>query len=128
MKLKVVLAVGVDSWMLATHSAEWRAAGFIVLPVSTMSEAFEHFRVGDFDLVLLGNSMSTENKERLTYLVRSSGSSTPVLSIAGTSDNCDSFASATVRNDAHSMLQCMGELLAEVSNPLLVQKPWLGEV
>jgi hypothetical protein len=121
MPLKVVLAVGVDSWMLATHIPEWRAAGFIVLQAFTMREAFEHFKIGDFDLVLLGNALSTENKERLTFLVRSSGSSTPVLSIADSSGNCDSFASATVRNDAPSMLQCMGELLATESKLRLVR-------
>jgi hypothetical protein len=128
MPLKVVLAVGVDSRMLAAHGAEWRSAGFIILPVVTMRDAFEHFRTGDFDLVLLGHSLPMESKERLTYLIRSSGSRTPVLSIAGASGNCDLFASATVRNDSNSMLQCMGELLATESKLHLVQAPIFGAV
>jgi hypothetical protein len=126
MLLRVVLAVGVDSAMLTAHIAEWGAAGFVVLPVTTMSEAFEHFRTGDFDLVLLGHALSVESKERLTYLVRSSGSRTPVLSIADSSGNCDPFASATVRNDANSMLQCMGELLAAESKLHLVRSLHFG--
>ena len=126
MLLKVVLAVGVDSSMLAAHSVEWGAAGFVVLPVTTMSEAFEHFRTGDFDLVLLGHSLPVESKERLTCLVRSSGSRTPVLAIADASDNCDTFASGTVRNDANSMLQYMGELMAAESKLHLVRALHVG--
>jgi len=37
----------------------------------------EQFKVGDFDLVLLGSSIPAEHKERLTGLVRTSGSRTP---------------------------------------------------
>ena len=123
MPLKVVLAVDVDSWMLASHIVEWRSAGFIVLAANTMKEAFDHFRNGDFDLVLLGHSLSVESKERLTYLIRTSGSRTPVVSIDDSSSNCDSFANATVKNDAHLLLQRMGELLAEDSSPCLRQTP-----
>jgi DNA-binding LytR/AlgR family response regulator len=126
MPLKVVLAVSVDSWMLATHRAEWRSAGFIVLPVTTIREAVEHFRTGDFDLVLLGIALSVETKERLSFLIRSSGSRTPIVSIADSSENCDQFANATITNDACTLLQAMGELLAAESNPHLAQIPMLG--
>jgi hypothetical protein len=127
MLLKVVLAVGVDSRMLANHGAEWRSAGFIVLPVSTLREAFEHFRTGDFDLVLLGHALSVESKERLTYLIRSSGSHTPVISIADSSDNCDQFANATIENDPGALLQGMGDLLAEQSTRIWCGSPCLEQ-
>ena len=113
MSLKVVLSVGIDSWLLASHSAAWRPAGFIVLSAASMREAFDHFRAGDFDLVLLGDALSVESKERLTYLSRSSGSHTPVVSIASPSGECDSFADATIRNDSIALLQGMDELLEE---------------
>jgi len=115
MSLKVVLAVGVDSWMLATHSVAWRPAGFVVLSAFTVRNAFNDFTAGDFDLVLLGQSMSVESKERLTAFIRSSGSHTPVVSIANPSAACDSFANATIRNDSKALLQGMDELLAEES-------------
>jgi hypothetical protein len=126
MPLKIVLAVGVDSWLLATHSAAWRSAGFIVLSAITVREAFDHFRLGDFDLVLLGQSLSVESKERLTFLIRGSSTRTPVVSIAASSGDCDSFATATVKNDAGALLQCMRELLAEEPRPQLVRMPLLG--
>ena len=115
MSQKVVLAVGVDSWLLATHSVAWRPAGFVVLSALTVRDAFDDFKAGDFDLVLLGQSLSVESKERLTFLIRSSGSRTPVVSIANPSAVCDSFADATIRNDSKALLQGMGELLAEES-------------
>ena len=126
MSLKVVLAVGVDSWMLATHRAEWKSAGFIVLPVTTVREAFEHFRTGDFDIVLLGSALSVETKERLSFLIRSSGSRTPIVSIADSSGKCDLFANATISNDGGTLLQAMGELLAAESNLHSAQMPMLG--
>jgi hypothetical protein len=63
--------------------------------------------------VLLGDALSVESKERLTYLIRSSGSHTPVVSIASPSGECDSFADATIRNDSIALLQGMDELLEE---------------
>lgn len=63
-------------------------------------------------MVLMGNSISTENKERLTFLIRSSGSPTPVVSISSPSGDCDSFADATLKNDSSALLMGMGELLA----------------
>jgi hypothetical protein len=126
MPLKVVLAVGVDSWLLTTHNAAWKSAGFIVLSAFTVREAFDHFRVGDFDLVLLGQSLSAESKERLTYLIRASSSRTPVVSIADSSGNPDSFASATVGNDGNALLRCMGELLAEESRVHYARAPLIG--
>jgi DNA-binding response OmpR family regulator len=120
------MAVGVDSWMLAANAVEWRSAGFIVIPASTMQEAFDHFRNGDFDLVLLGNSLSSESKERLTYLIRTSSPCTPVVSIAKNSTNIDSFANATLSNDGNAILQGMRQLLAEQSRLHLTGIPLRG--
>ena len=113
MPLTVVLAVGLDSWLLATHSAVWRSAGYIVLSAGNIREAIEHFKAGDFDLVLLGDTISAENKERLTFLIRASGSRTPVVCIANSSVAYASFADATLRNDSDVLLTGMGELLEE---------------
>jgi DNA-binding response OmpR family regulator len=113
MSQKVVLAAGVNSWLLATHSTVWRSAGYIVLPAASVKEAIGHFETGDFDLVLLGDSFSVESKERLTSLIRASGSRTPVVSIANPSGDCDLFADATIKNDPNALLQGMGELLAK---------------
>jgi hypothetical protein len=113
MPISVVLGVSLDAWLLATHEAVWRSAGFIVIPVGSIREAIDHFQAGDFDLVLLGDSISNDIKERMTFLIRASGSKTPVVSIADVSGTDDWFADMTLRNDSSALLKGMGELLAE---------------
>jgi hypothetical protein len=81
--------------------------------VPSIPDAIAHFKAGDFDLVLLGQSISFENKERLTFLIRASGSMTPVVSISSSSNQGDPFADATLKNDPGAMLTGMGQLLAE---------------
>src|ERR1019366_5708218 len=92
MSITVVLAVCVDSWLLASYDAAWRSAGFIVIPAASIRDAIDHFQAGDFDLVLLGHSISNEDMERLVFLVRASGSQTPVVSIADLTGDRDFLA------------------------------------
>jgi hypothetical protein len=66
MSLSVVLAVGLDSLLLSKHGAAWRSVGYIVVEALSIREAIAHFKTGDFDLVLSGQSISFENKERLS--------------------------------------------------------------
>jgi hypothetical protein len=113
MSLTVVLAIGMDSWLLTAHSMAWRSAGFIVVSARAVREAIDQFNAGDFDLVLLGDSVSKEDKQRLTVLIRASGSRTPVVSIANAPGDFDSFADATLKNDSGGLLMGIGELLAE---------------
>ena len=123
MSITVVLAVGLDSWLLSAHSAAWRSAGYIVMPAASIREAIEHFKAGDFDLVLLGDTVPTPDKERLTFLIRSSGSRTPVICIADSSGLVDSFADATLGNDSDALLSGMGEILARESRLRAARTP-----
>jgi DNA-binding response OmpR family regulator len=82
MAITVVLAVGWDPWLLAAQDSAWRAAGYIAVSVSSISEAFRHFKAGDFDLVVLGNSISREERQRLTRQIRDTGAKAPVIDIS----------------------------------------------
>ena len=113
MSLTVVLAVGVDSSLLACQSLAWQSAGFIVTSTESIREAIGHIRDGDFDLVLLGDSIPTDSRERLTLLIRAIGSRTPVVCITDTAINCDGFADATIWNEPSNLLQSIGDLMAE---------------
>ena len=99
MHLTVILAVGVDSALISTHRAAWQSAGYVVIPTESTREAIAHFRVGDFDVVLLGQAVPKEDKEKLAFLVRASGSRTPVICLAGDSGNGKSFADAAVKSE-----------------------------
>ncbi|MGA9670190.1 MAG: hypothetical protein WBQ94_13340 [Terracidiphilus sp.] len=113
MPLTVVLAVGLDSWKLTAQSSALRSAGYIVVSAHSIRDAIEHFKAGDFDLVLLDNSISVENKERLTFLIRASGSKTPVASVVHSAADSHSFADASLGNESVDMLTGMGDLLAK---------------
>jgi DNA-binding NtrC family response regulator len=113
--ITVVLAVGLDPWLLAAHGAAWRSANYIVIPADTIKEAIDHFKSGDFDLVLLGSSIAAENKERLTSLIRASGSRTPVVCVANSLNGIDLLQDAALRSEPGALLAGLGEILAETA-------------
>jgi DNA-binding response OmpR family regulator len=113
MPLTVILAVGLDPLIATAQSAAWKSLGYIVISATSIRKAIDHFRAGDFDLVLLGNSISLESKERLTFLIRSSGSHTPVICIGDTSGDHDFFADATLNSDSSEFLKGIDELLVK---------------
>jgi len=101
-----------DSSILANQKPFWESAGCYVTAVASIREAIVQFRDGDFDLILLGCSIPTESRERMTFLIRTSGSRIPVVCVADTSGGHDSFADATIRNEGDDLLQVVEELLA----------------
>jgi CheY-like chemotaxis protein len=112
MPLKVVLAIGMDSSLLEIQSSAWKSSGYIVTFAWSISDAIAHFRYGDFDLVLLGRFLPPESRERLTFLIRASGSRVPVIYVSDTPSDCDNFADATVNNETTNILGEIGELMA----------------
>jgi DNA-binding NtrC family response regulator len=113
MSITVVLAVGLDSSTLAAQASVWKSAGYVVTPAHSIREAIELFKIGDFDLVLLGHSFPIEHRERLVFSMRASGSRTPVVCIADPACAPQPFADATFKNDASALLTGMEELLAD---------------
>src|ERR1700687_6309896 len=94
MSITVVLTVGWDPWLLAAQNSAWRAAGYIAVSAATISEAFRHFKAGDFDLVLLGKSVSREERKRLTRQIRDTGAWAPVVDTANLPDDFASLERA----------------------------------
>jgi len=112
MPITVVLAVGLDPWQLAAQTSHLKSAGFFFIPAGSIPEAVNHFKSGDFDIVLLGHSMSIEDKERLVFLIRRSGSRTPVVCIGTSPSDCESFADAMLANEPNTMLPGLANVLA----------------
>jgi DNA-binding NtrC family response regulator len=126
MLLTVVLAVCLDPTTLAIHDSVWKSAGYIFTKAGSIREAIERFKTGDFDMVLLGCSIPAESRERLTFLIRASGSHVPVASIGKSFGDCDSFADATFGNEPKELLLGMGELVAKSARMLAIQKDQCG--
>jgi DNA-binding response OmpR family regulator len=112
MSLKVVLAIGVDPSLLEIRSSDWRSSGYIVTFAWSIKDAIAHFRYGDFDLVLLGNTLPAESRERLTFLIRASGSQVPVARIADTSSDSGRPQDLTLSVNATHLLEEIEELMA----------------
>lgn len=113
MPLTVVLAVGLESSLLARQSSDWKSAGYFVTSTGSIREAISQLRYGDFDLVLLGHAIPADSRERLTFLIRAITSRTPVVCITDSASHRDSFADATIRNDPAGLLQGIEELMSE---------------
>jgi hypothetical protein len=70
----------------------------------SLKEAVDCFLTGDFDLVLLDNSLPAKDRDRLTCLIRASGSRIPVVSVATEHSHDDSFADAMLESDPNKLL------------------------
>ncbi|MGA9670695.1 MAG: hypothetical protein WBQ94_15905 [Terracidiphilus sp.] len=113
MPTTVILAVGLAAEHLAAQTSLVGSAGLVIVPVWSIREAIEHFKTGDFDLVLLGHSLAAESKERLASLIRKSGSRTPVISIGNSAGDSDPYADATLRNEPASLHAGIADFLAK---------------
>jgi len=113
MPLAVILAVGVDSSLLASQRPVWLSAGYYVTFAGSIREAILQFRDGDFDLIILDHSIPIESRERLTFLIRATGSQIPVVCVADSPGGHYSFADATIGNEPDDFLQVIRELLAK---------------
>jgi hypothetical protein len=118
MPITVVLAVGLDSSLQANRGSVWQSAGYLVTSMRSIKEAIPHIRGGHFDLVLLGRSIPADSRERLAFLVRASHAHVPVVCIADSASDCDSFADATINNEPVNMLHDLRELMEKRAKPL----------
>jgi CheY-like chemotaxis protein len=108
----LVLAVGLDRSLLATRTLVLEFAGYMVVSASSVKEGVGRLQAGDFDLVILCHSIPAKERERLSCLIRASGSHIPIVSIAGTQGQHDAFANATLGgSDTKKLLSDLRETL-----------------
>jgi hypothetical protein len=119
--LSIVLAVGLDPSLLSTQRSTWKSEGYIVRLAASTRDAFGLFRAGDFDMVLLGNFMFAEDRDRLALLIRAFGSLVPVIYIESSSDNRAALADATFGSEPSELLMGMRKLSAKKARMQAVQ-------
>jgi DNA-binding NtrC family response regulator len=110
MQTTLVLAVGLDSSQFENRYSVLRASKCFVTSVGSIQEAISHFHHGDFDLVLIGNSLSAESRERLAFLIRSLSSRIPVVYVTESPGDGESFADAII-HQPDELQQCIETLL-----------------
>jgi hypothetical protein len=112
MSTMVVLAVGLDGSFLKSQLSDCQSTNFCIRSVGSIREAIVHLREGDFDLVLLGRSIPSDNKERLTFLIRASGSRVPVVCLADSSCGSDNFVGPAINDESIKILDGIKEMVA----------------
>ena len=113
MPITVVLAVGLDKSLLENHESAWQSAGFSVTSLGSIRGAIVHFKNGDFDLVLLGPSIPSDSRGAADIPgIRASGSRVPVVCVADSSSDCDSFVDATIKDGPTNILDGIKEIMA----------------
>ena len=101
----LILSVNLDPELLETQSAILRAAGYVVLPATSIKHAIDYFQTGHFDLVLLDHSIPAQDKDRVIRLLRASGAPVPlVLVVAPPYTIPDSLADATIESKPRKLL------------------------
>src|SRR5271154_5256792 len=113
MPLTIVLSVGFDLSLLRARVLVLSSAGYLVESATTVKGASDLFQSGDFDLVLLCHSVPRKDRDRLTSLIRASGSRTPIVSIAGNLGECDAFANATLEDGTNNLLAGIKDVLVK---------------
>lgn len=116
MALTLVLSVGKDSWLAGNRNLVLRSAGYQVVSAFSAKEAVERFLAGDFDLVVIWDSISRKGTDLLTSAIRSSGSLTPILSVAANDDQQNSAAGSTLQNRRDQFLTGISQMLAQAQN------------
>jgi len=104
------------------RTSSLRSAGYAIVMASSLKEGINLFTSGDFDLVLLCHSIPDNDRERLTCLIRASGSFTPVVSIVAGSGMHDIFPDATLdESNPDVLLAALREVLIKAEKRLGMQ-------
>ncbi len=116
MSSAVILSVGLDETFLSSRASLLVSAAYIVVSALSVKEAIRLFQVGGFDLIVLCHSIPDKDRERLTCLIRASGSFIPVISVAESPEKHDTFPDATLReSDPARLLSGIKKVLVRAS-------------
>jgi CheY-like chemotaxis protein len=109
----LVLSVGFDALVLSARERVLRTAGYFVVSAASIKGAFHLFQEGDFDLMVMCNTIPARDRERLTCLIRVSGSRIPIASISSTKTEKMVFPEATVEENSVEFLAGIKRLMAK---------------
>jgi DNA-binding NtrC family response regulator len=103
-----------DEKVLATHTAEFKTAGHQVTTAVHRQGVAEALRRGEkFDLVILGSTLSKDDRHHLPYMVKKSHEGTRVLVMHAASRHHEVDASIDADTSMHFVLEKIAKLMAE---------------
>jgi DNA-binding response OmpR family regulator len=107
----LLLSAGRDPNVLKQRNAQLLAAGFKVASATNSHEVVEKLLNGDFDLVLLCDSMPDEDRNRLARIVSGYTPSTPVVLISIADGEEHAPGGGSVRCHPEQLLATVAESL-----------------
>jgi CheY-like chemotaxis protein len=120
----LVLSVGSDAGVLDTREQILRSADYIVVSAMSVQEAVYLLQGGDFDVIVLCHTLPQKDCERLTAIVRASGSRIPILHVPEfASGEHDAIAGAAHGDDSVEFLKPLEDLLSADSQMQAVGVP-----
>jgi CheY-like chemotaxis protein len=117
MPLTLILSVGLDPELLDSRNRILQSSGYTVVSAYSIKEAVDRFQAGDFDLVLLCQSVPAKERDRLTCWIRASGSRIPVVFASGKLRPGDAFSAGTADGDPAALLVRIREALIKTAIP-----------
>jgi hypothetical protein len=112
----VLLCIWLEPSLLKTHLSAWKSAGCVVASASTIREAIVSIAAGDFDLVLLGDRFPVEDRERVAFLIRSTGSAVPIVCVADSCGDLGMAESATSQDAPEIHFDSITKDLVEIES------------
>jgi DNA-binding NtrC family response regulator len=119
MPITMVLAIGLDSTFLESQRQTLKASGYFVCSAQSPNAAIDEFREGDFDLVLIGQSVEAERKERLIAMIRDTGSSVSIICVAEPASYFNTMAAAAAESGQRYEMRNLGDLVARQKKPVV---------
>lgn len=107
----VILYAGRDSSLLLVRRLLLEYAGYIVTTAATYTAFVKEFYAGDFDGVVLCNSIKNQERRKMASLVHHRSPSVPVIVISETAFSHYNFGTLTVEPQPESLLQALAEAL-----------------
>jgi CheY-like chemotaxis protein len=108
----LILSVGLDPVNLFARETVLRSEGYIVVSATSVKDAFHLFQDGDFDLMIWDKTVPAKDRERLTCLIRASGSRIPIASVSSTPWNQSVFPEAAIPENPFELVAGIRRLLA----------------
>jgi CheY-like chemotaxis protein len=116
MTLTFVLSVGLDRELLGTRNLVLQSAGYTVVAAYSIKEAVDRLQGGDFDLVLLCQSLPANERDGLSCWIRASGLRIPVASVSSKLRSSDAFSGTTIDSAPDALLRGIREVLISAKN------------
>ena len=123
----LILAVGLDQLILSSRCSVLRTAGHVVVPASSVAESIGLFPTSDFDLLLLCHSMSIEDRDRLTSLIRADDSHIPIYTVEANSNPTQcGISDGLLSSDPETLIEQIEQASQRV--PALARSTHLGSL